>query len=100
MSSNLLSWTLLVHTCLCVTQDLKRAEYEIFVMEGEAMDAPEIAREKRYNGSEHIYSIGVLLWTMYTDNHHLYNAEINDKGIYFVIEAMMPGHKRQETEPE
>ncbi|PRP77918.1 hypothetical protein PROFUN_08452 [Planoprotostelium fungivorum] len=87
---------------------------KIFVMEGETMDvkiqglscivhqdtsyvnrenelhmAPEIVREKRYNDSGHVYSIGVLLWTMYTYNHHLYNAETNDKEVYFVIEESM-----------
>ncbi|PRP75088.1 hypothetical protein PROFUN_03924 [Planoprotostelium fungivorum] len=47
--------------------------------------APEIIKGKRYVASGHVYSIGVLLWCMATDNHHLYD-DLEDNEVHFVTD--------------
>ncbi|PRP85669.1 hypothetical protein PROFUN_06503 [Planoprotostelium fungivorum] len=36
--------------------------------------APEVIEDKRYTASGHVYNVGVLLWSMVTDNFHLYDT--------------------------
>ncbi|PRP84522.1 hypothetical protein PROFUN_05857 [Planoprotostelium fungivorum] len=51
----------------------------------ELSTAPEILKERRYNDSGHVYSVGVLLWTMVTGNHHLYTTHTNQENIIFTV---------------
>ncbi|PRP87460.1 putative leucine-rich repeat receptor-like protein kinase [Planoprotostelium fungivorum] len=48
--------------------------------------APEIVDKKRYSASGHVYSLGVLLWMMATDSHHLYNNADVQQSVTFVCD--------------
>ncbi|PRP85650.1 putative leucine-rich repeat receptor-like protein kinase [Planoprotostelium fungivorum] len=52
--------------------------------------APEVIEEKRYRASGHVYNVGVLLWSMVTYNHHLYDAagEVESEVLLTVDETM------------
>ncbi|PRP83161.1 Receptor protein kinase-like protein [Planoprotostelium fungivorum] len=53
--------------------------------------APEIIRKKRYSASGHVYSIGVLFWSMATNNHHLYNDTEDNHDVTFVTHNLVDG---------
>ncbi|PRP79285.1 hypothetical protein PROFUN_12426 [Planoprotostelium fungivorum] len=46
-----------------------------YVVSADIHKAPEILREGLYRSSGHVYGIGVLLWSMSTNNHHVYNGD-------------------------
>ncbi|PRP85670.1 putative LRR receptor-like serine/threonine-protein kinase [Planoprotostelium fungivorum] len=52
--------------------------------------APEVIEEKRYRASGHVYNVGVLLWSMVTGSHHLYETarEAETEVILTVDETM------------
>ncbi|PRP78232.1 protein tyrosine kinase src [Planoprotostelium fungivorum] len=53
--------------------------------------APEIVDKERYSVSGHVYSLGVLLWTMATDSHHLYNDTDDERNVTFVCDKTVDG---------
>ncbi|PRP85671.1 putative LRR receptor-like serine/threonine-protein kinase [Planoprotostelium fungivorum] len=48
--------------------------------------APEVIEEKRYRASGHVYNVGVLLWSMVTGSHPLYEA---DREVQVIINQTM-----------
>ncbi|PRP85665.1 Receptor protein kinase-like protein [Planoprotostelium fungivorum] len=51
--------------------------------------APEVIEEKRYRASGHVYNVGVLLWSMVTGSHHLYETAREGRDVKVTVDKTM-----------